>query len=204
MFFYKTAKVSYDISTSEIKEKARSARFIKYEYNTFYIDKLLEKRHFPSVAESVYALLALDTLISEMPEKDRSLLPEKITLLRDEAGKPHIKDSEADISLSHTSGLAAAALSTSGRIGIDAEKIYEKDPVPLAARFFTASERDLVMSNGCPPLKFTEIWTKKEAYLKYLGSGLSVPLSSFDVSAPEMPHFTVLREGDVIITVCLS
>lgn len=204
MFFYKIEKIPRGCTEREIKERAHSMRFIKYECNTPYIEKLLEKRHFPSAVESVYALDALDALISEMPEKERSLLPEKIILLRDKAGKPHIKDAKAGISLSHTDGLAAAALSQSGNIGIDAEKIYEKDPVPLAARFFTASEKDLVISSDYPPLTFTEIWTKKEAYLKYLGAGLSIPLSSFDVGAPKMPRFAVFREDDVIITVCPS
>ena len=49
---------------------------------------------------------------------------------------------------------------------------------------------------------FTDIWTKKEAYLKYMGSGITTALSSIDTTRDLKVTFETARLKDTLITVC--
>ena len=57
----------------------------------------------------------------------------------------------------------------------------------LAKRFFTAEEQQFILEEpeGINE-RFYRIWTGKESYLKYLGTGLTKPLGSFSVLSPEI------------------
>lgn len=80
-------------------------------------------------------------------------------------------------------------------VGIDVEKIcWDSGKEKLARRYFTADEQDYVFGQGpqgCAE-RFFEIWTAKESYLKYIGTGLQKSLNSFSVmqlSAPNRHSF---------------
>lgn len=113
-------------------------------------------------------------------------------------GKPTLKT--ISFNVSHSGSLAAIAITPTAPIGIDIEELRE---VPewrsIAESHFSASERaDLL---GAPPaLKqqlFFRIWTRKEAYVKAMGTGLSAPLDRFDVSVLPAARPAILRiEGD--------
>lgn len=73
-------------------------------------------------------------------------------------------------------------------IGVDVEEIpRDAEKAALARRYFTADEQSFVFASADGiARRFTEIWTKKESYLKYLGTGLSKSLKSFSVLSPEL------------------
>lgn len=85
-------------------------------------------------------------------------------------------------SISH-SGFWWACIIADQPIGFDMEDMckyrntarYES----IAKRFFTEEEENYVLENG--KNGFFEIWVRKEAYVKYLGTGLSQGLSTFSV-----------------------
>lgn len=87
------------------------------------------------------------------------------------------------VNLSHTRGLAAAALTVAHDVGIDAEWLArEPSAEKLAARYFAPSERDAVAAAAPAARKtatFLAFWTLKEAYIKAIGKGLAQPLESF-------------------------
>ena len=85
-------------------------------------------------------------------------------------GKPQLADREdLHFSLSH-SGLWAVCAVSDTPVGVDIEQPRCNDK--LARRFFpNAKTEDDVL----------RLWTATEAYLKYLGRGLTVPLDSFSV-----------------------
>jgi 4'-phosphopantetheinyl transferase len=119
-------------------------------------------------------------------------------ILREPKGKPYFADmplkngkplSEVHFSISH-SGDWWGCLMADETIGFDLEVCrenvnYEK----LARRFFTEEEHAWILAMGQEA--FFEVWVRKEAFVKYLGSGLGEGLSSF----------TVVKDGKFIIKV---
>lgn len=87
--------------------------------------------------------------------------------------------------VSHTEGLALIAFVRTHEIGIDVEKIRPQPDVrKLAERFFSLHEREALEKLSGDELQtaFFRCWTRKEAYVKARGEGLSLPLHQFDVS----------------------
>jgi 4'-phosphopantetheinyl transferase len=87
-------------------------------------------------------------------------------------------------SLSHSAKLAAVAVSPDLDIGLDIERRRPIDVDGLATRFFSSAEQAALAR--LPPAArikgFFEAWTRKEAFLKALGLGLTMPLDAFAVS----------------------
>ena len=86
--------------------------------------------------------------------------------------------------LSHTRELAAIAITQFKEVGIDIEKCNSQiDYRQISERFFTENERIKLLS--CREDKrikmFTRIWTRKEAFVKALGLGMSMPLENIDI-----------------------
>ena len=123
-------------------------------------------------------------------------------------GKPMLaKEVDGDrlrFNLSHSHGLALYAVTRARELGIDIERIrpdlaYEQ----LAARFF--SPREVAALRAVPTSHrlgaFFNCWTRKEAYIKARGEGLSFPLDHFDVSlAPGEPATLLSTIGDPLET----
>ena len=83
------------------------------------------------------------------------------------------------LSISH-SGDWAAAIADSSKCGIDVELIRDVPEMSgFLMKYFMQEEAELV--DGAE--SFFRLWTAKEAYLKYLGTGLSRSLSSFRVTS---------------------
>ncbi len=101
-------------------------------------------------------------------------------------GKPFLEDRTGlCFNVSHTDGLALIGFVKSRSIGVDVEKVKPDTEVrKLAERFFSARERrDLRPLRGDElRAAFFRVWTRKEAYIKATGEGLSLPLDQFDVS----------------------
>ncbi|MEU6055943.1 4'-phosphopantetheinyl transferase superfamily protein [Streptomyces xanthochromogenes] len=96
-----------------------------------------------------------------------------------------------DISLSHSEGYSALAVSTRGPVGLDIEKVRALDYEALAAVSLSARERAHVAAHDVPSA-FLRCWTRKEAVLKAVGIGLHSDLAALDVR----PH----RTGPVGVT----
>jgi 4'-phosphopantetheinyl transferase len=104
-------------------------------------------------------------------------------------GKPSLHDGGGlRFNLSHTQGRAALAVVQEREIGIDVEQIRPQcDARQIAERFFSAQERQSLqgLSGDVLDQAFFRGWTRKEAYIKAKGEGLSIPLHEFDVSLVE-------------------
>ena len=104
--------------------------------------------------------------------------------------------------LSHTRGLVAAGVARRFAIGIDVEVLRRfADATDVARRFFSPSEVEAL--EGCPDeirlVRFVELWTLKEAFLKATGEGVSERLSeiSFDLGQPEVVSFSATYPLDL-------
>lgn len=118
-------------------------------------------------------------------------------------GKPYIEDyPNFQFNISHTKDSLVVVI-TDISVGIDIEKL-EPAMLKIANRFFSKEEQNYIyLSNDNQNKRFFEIWTKKEAYIKWTGKGLSQSLSSFDVTTPEISKLLSTFEIDeYIISVC--
>jgi 4'-phosphopantetheinyl transferase len=93
--------------------------------------------------------------------------------------------------LSHSQGVALYALTRAGEVGVDIEFLRDDfASLEIAERYFSRTEVALLRTLR-PELRtngFFNCWTRKEAYIKALGEGLSHPLDRFAVSlAPGEP-----------------
>jgi len=108
-------------------------------------------------------------------------------------GKPELAWPSANLSfnLAHTCDLALLAVSNAGRVGVDAENIRSDVEVEdIFQSFFARAEICAIL--GLPQDQrlgaFFNTWTRKEAFVKALGRGLSLPFDQFVVTvSPEEP-----------------
>jgi len=120
-----------------------------------------------------------------------------------EKGKPYFKNyPHFHFNISHSDN-AVTVVVCDGAVGIDCEKIQKANP-KLAKRFFTEKENAYINENPLESdTRFFEIWTKKEAFLKLSGKGITIPLDSFDVTDGSLNEsFYTIKKGEVVISVC--
>lgn len=114
-------------------------------------------------------------------------------LARARHGKPFLEGSRLRFNLSHARGLALAAFAWESEVGVDVEDTTRTvEHLQLAQRFFSQPEaRELErLPSERQHHTFFVVWTRKEAYIKALGDGLSHPLDRFQVSLrADDPHF---------------
>jgi len=112
--------------------------------------------------------------------------PQQVHLRNAANGKPSLEDEqELCFNVSHTDGLALMAFAKRRAIGVDVENVGRATEVEqVAERFFSESEQQALRQLSGEELKaaFFRCWTRKEAYIKARGNGLSLPLDQFDVS----------------------
>ncbi len=101
-------------------------------------------------------------------------------------GKPTLTVLETvNFNASHSGDLAVFAFTEHCKVGIDVEQIR---PLPdmqnIADRFFCSEEAVELMSLNANERKhaFFLCWTRKEAYIKAIGDGLSTPVDNFRVT----------------------
>jgi 4'-phosphopantetheinyl transferase len=93
--------------------------------------------------------------------------------------------SRITFNLSHSGGVSLYAVARQRELGIDIEKLgRNSDLQGIARRFFsTCEQQQLAELSGEEKVQaFFRCWTRKEAYIKATGDGLSVSLTEFDVS----------------------
>lgn len=119
-------------------------------------------------------------------------------------GKPALANMSGEPSLcfnvSHSGELALYAITRKREVGVDIEYIRPfEDAEDIVKRFFSSREK---VEFGTLPERiknqaFFACWTRKEAYIKARGEGLSYPLSNFSVSMiPDEPAGLVEIKGD--------
>jgi len=123
----------------------------------------------------------LRRILSRYTDLDPSLLQFQYTA----NGKPFLANAPIRFNLSHSSDLAVVAVTRDREVGIDIERIRRDDDLLDAAEHYfapveRANLRSLSAEEQC--LGFFRCWTRKEAYLKARGDGLSLDLHSFSVS----------------------
>jgi 4'-phosphopantetheinyl transferase len=129
--------------------------------------------------------------------------PESLEFAYGAHGKPALAQRFAGSGLcfnvSHCDDVAVFALSNGPAIGVDVEAIrVMSDADAIAARLFTRRENQAYRALDWrdKPLGFFNCWTRKEAFVKALGEGLSHRLDRFEVSLAPGEPARILRVED--------
>ena len=115
--------------------------------------------------------------------------PAQLDFSANDHGKPALStdssERKMDFNLSHSDDFALVAVTWERKVGVDLERIRQGVSAQvIAQQYFSKSEVAELL--GLPSeqreIGFFNCWTRKEAYIKAQGLGLSLPLESFDVS----------------------
>jgi 4'-phosphopantetheinyl transferase len=153
------------VATLSAAERARAARFVFERDRRRYLA----------------AHVALRRLLAEAT----GIAASELVFQEGPFGKPHLPDPAApSFNLSHSGDVALIGIGPPGvEIGVDVEvRRTMSDALELAERHFAPAEIDALRST--PPDQrdhaFLRGWTRKEACLKAIGSGLSIAPHTFD------------------------
>ncbi|GAA2091334.1 4'-phosphopantetheinyl transferase superfamily protein [Kitasatospora saccharophila] len=112
-------------------------------------------------------------------------------------GKPRVPGAAARFSLSHSGGRVVLAVTEHAEPGVDVERVTAREVDRLAPRVLSA--RELEDFRRIRPEDRTAAyhvyWTRKEAVLKAVGRGLSVPLRGLTLAAPARPAALLSWDG---------
>jgi 4'-phosphopantetheinyl transferase len=128
--------------------------------------------------------------------------PARLAFAYNEYGKPTLTGDHTgalSFNLSHSEATGLLAVSLRGELGVDLEEYRPgKGDGNVAEQYF--SRREVACLRAVPAAlrtrAFLNCWTRKEAYIKARGMGLSIPLDSFDVSLTPGEPATLLRTAD--------
>lgn len=125
--------------------------------------------------------------------------PEELTFGYGEKRKPFLKSCHGsepvEFNLTHSGSRALLAFARGREVGVDIEQTRNNlDYEVLALRFFSPAEQKELTALESPEKcrGFFRCWTRKEAYIKATGAGLSLPLGDFDVSLKPAPQNALL------------
>ncbi|MDQ6808550.1 MAG: 4'-phosphopantetheinyl transferase superfamily protein [Verrucomicrobiota bacterium] len=167
-------------------ERARAARF-----------------HFPRDRHSFVATRGLLRILLGAALDE---IPGDISFVYSEHGKPRHLESAVRFSVSHSAGWAIFALAMDREVGVDLERaerleIDDKNLPALAARVLSPRELESWKALADPVERraaFLRAWTRKEALIKGIGTGIAERMSQIDLldSAANPPLFADVTVHD--------
>lgn len=121
--------------------------------------------------------------------------PARIHLAYNQYGKPALKQAPGSsplyFNLSHSRDIALFAFSTDCEIGVDIEQIRAETRIrETGSQVFSTSELESIftLDPAEQRMAFFQYWVRKEAFIKALGVGFSLPLKQLEVhGAPDKP-----------------
>ncbi|KLI59562.1 4'-phosphopantetheinyl transferase family protein [Brachyspira hyodysenteriae] len=132
---------------------------------------------------------------------------------REENKKPYFKNANnLYFNGTHSSDLFAAVMSDEYNVGIDAEKIRERDYFAIAEEYFYKSEIEYLKNTHKLEIDFFTIWTIKEAYIKMLGKTIFDIKNSVEVdlierevrNADNIFFASFILDDSYIISICFD
>lgn len=161
----------YIINTSDIDYK-----MISNLYNSSYRQQIIDD--YKNDHDKLNMLLS-EMIIKMIYSKMYNLNLRTININVTPFGKPSISNSyNFSYSISHTSTYLACCVSNHN-IGIDIEVCQHMDE-NLLQLICTPKELDYILNSNYKNINSTMIWTRKEAYYKFIGTGLQDNINEFD------------------------
>lgn len=117
--------------------------------------------------------------------------PADLRFSRSSLGKPRVIGSTIHFSSSSSADVAMIAVGGQA-LGVDVERVLPAAADSDVARRMFAPEESMAVVAGDPG-DFFRCWTRKEAYVKAIGHGLSYSLNSFAIEVADVPRPRLLR-----------
>jgi 4'-phosphopantetheinyl transferase len=147
--------------------------------------------------ESRHEFLVAHAMLRSILARYLARAPERVRLTESFHGKLACEDApELAFNLAHAQGAVLVAIGNGIDVGVDVEQVRSfNDAADLVGRYFSGEElqRFLGLEEVARNRAFFELWTRKEAYLKALGVGLSEPMDSSEVTFGAGEPFRLLR-----------
>jgi 4'-phosphopantetheinyl transferase len=155
-----------DLSVLDERERQRAAKFVRD------VDR--------------HSYLAAHIALRYVLSRQLGLPPEELAFRREDCpncgalhGRPALAepDPAVQFSLSHGGDLVLVGVAATP-VGVDVEKVPDPQvAADLTARLHPVEQREIAAAQR-PEVAFAEVWTRKEAYLKGIGTGLSRGLAT--------------------------
>lgn len=145
-----------------------------------------ERFHF---TEDKHKFILTRTMLRDLLSRYTGVAANELVFSYNEYGKPFIltlnKKNAVFFNVTHSKDKALFAFSRQCELGIDIEHMRDNVKyLELAKRFFSQQEFQALalLSGNDLKLGFYRCWTRKEAFIKAVGDGLSFSLSKFAVN----------------------
>ncbi|MDR0738700.1 MAG: 4'-phosphopantetheinyl transferase superfamily protein [Oscillospiraceae bacterium] len=162
------------------------------------LDIKKEDSRFDFLISKILPKIAARTLLKNIASENLGVPKSKLKFSYGNGGKPYFKNFENfHFNISHTDYAFAVFISNS-EAGIDVERKKEIN-LSIANRFFSEQEKQFFNSYKNKENAFFKIWTRKEAYAKYLGVGFSKDFLESNVFSQNIKTF---KRKDLYISVC--
>lgn len=153
-----------------------------------HADKFLKEEH------GIYYVIS-KAITRQILSRYLAILPEKIEFGVEKNGKPFVVGGDLQFNVSHSGDYLLVGVTKKNLIGVDIERVKKNlDHLALAKRFFTQKEYETLemLSDEKQIAAFYRCWTRKEAFIKATGLGLSFGLANFGVDVSEKSESSCL------------
>jgi len=161
--------------------------------------KISKYKHIEDKVLSLYGELMIRMGLS----KQLGLNHNELKFDFNEYGKPYCQIyTHMKFNLSHTRTCIIVCFSENKEVGVDVERLGDP-PFEIMDFCFNKSEIDYINNSKVSKIRsFFEIWTRKEAYLKWKGTGMVSNLGEIDTYSMESPKFYSYTSEEYFCTVC--
>lgn len=115
--------------------------------------------------------------------------PQTLAFASGRYGKPHLAAVDGPgFNVAHSGRLILCAIADTPHVGVDVERLRDDVDIDLLASGQFAASEQAALARLAPEVRraaFFQIWTRKEAYVKAIGTGFSTEPSSFAVASHE-------------------
>jgi 4'-phosphopantetheinyl transferase len=136
---------------------------------------ILRYRHWEDAQRSLLGKALLLDGLHYLGLKQYFLEDLKVSRLK----KPYFDDS-IDFNISHSGEFIVCAVSLHGNAGVDIEEIKQL-VIEEFEMYFSTNEWNQIMRSPDSVTSFYKYWTQKEAFLKAIGMGLTVPIKDVEI-----------------------
>jgi 4'-phosphopantetheinyl transferase len=170
------------------------------QYRSFLSDKEIAKSLRFKFTNDSTSYIVVHGYLRRVLGKYLNIDPKAVGLNYNSFGRPFVSGYSRQMffNLSHSKGLSVLAFDPDNEIGVDAEKMdAEFEYEPIVQHFFTKDEEGYIeRSNGKFRHRFYELWTRKEAFLKALGIGITENLG-VEVLKESIPEKVIHDDGSI-------